>query len=43
MTYEKLARAIRYYYSGGVIRPTPGRFTFRFGSGSGFGKTWLPA
>ncbi|CAM4792273.1 unnamed protein product [Rotaria magnacalcarata] len=35
MTYEKLARAIRYYYSGGVIRPTPGRFTFRFGSGSG--------
>ncbi|CAF3333009.1 unnamed protein product [Rotaria socialis] len=35
MTYEKLARAIRYYYSGGIIRPTPGRFTFRFGSSSG--------
>ncbi|CAF5122883.1 unnamed protein product, partial [Rotaria sp. Silwood1] len=32
MTYDKLARAIRYYYSTGIIRPTPGRFTFEFGS-----------
>ncbi|CAF3625284.1 unnamed protein product [Adineta steineri] len=31
MTYDKLARGIRYYYSGGIIRRTAGRFTFRFG------------
>lgn len=39
MTYDKLARAIRYYYSSGIILSNPGRFTFRFGSRSGFRYT----
>jgi hypothetical protein len=43
MTYEKLARSIRYYYDSGIISPNPGRFTFRFDWGSGFGLMWLPA
>ncbi|CAF0918876.1 unnamed protein product [Rotaria sp. Silwood1] len=38
MTYDKLARAIRYYYSTGIIRPTPGRFTFEFGIILAFNK-----
>ncbi|CAF0886139.1 unnamed protein product [Rotaria sordida] len=38
MTYEKLARAIRYYYSSGIIHPTPGRFTFQFGIILAFNK-----
>lgn len=41
MNYDKFARGIRYYYSTEVIHPTPGRFTFRFGSPSGFGTTWM--
>ncbi|CAF1665735.1 unnamed protein product [Rotaria magnacalcarata] len=36
MTYDKLARALRYYYGNGIMHPSPGRFTFRFGSKSGF-------
>ncbi|CAF1557134.1 unnamed protein product [Didymodactylos carnosus] len=36
MTYDKLARAIRYYYSQDIIKPSSGRFTFRFGANSGF-------
>lgn len=43
MTYEKFARGIRYYYKGGVIKQTRGRFTFRFGVESGFGTYWVPA
>lgn len=43
MTYDKLARALRYYYSSGIMHPNPGRFTFRFGTKSGFGTKWLPA
>lgn len=43
MTYDKLARAIRYYYASRVIVSTPGRFTFQFGSKSGFRETWWPA
>ncbi len=43
MTYDKLARAIRYYYASGIILPSPGRFTFRFGPKSGFGARWWPA
>ena len=36
MTYDKLARAIRHYYASGIMHSCPGRFTFRFGSRSGF-------
>ncbi len=43
MTYDKLARAIRYYYGSGIMASSPGRFTFRFGPKSGFGMTWWPA
>ncbi|CAF0858893.1 unnamed protein product [Didymodactylos carnosus] len=43
MTYDKLARAIRYYYPQGIINSSPGRFTFRFGTKSGFGDTWKPS
>ncbi len=43
MTYDKLARGIRYYYSSGIIQQTPGRFTFQFGLASGFGTHWMPA
>ena len=42
MTYDKLARAIRYYYRNGVMTSSPGRFTFRFGPKSGFGTAWWP-
>ncbi|CAF3249711.1 unnamed protein product [Rotaria socialis] len=40
MTYDKLARALRYYYGNGIMHPSPGRFTFRFGLKSGFGTSW---
>lgn len=40
MTYDKLARAIRMYYTNKVISRTPGRYTFRFDVGSGFNVTW---
>lgn len=40
MTYEKLARAIRYYYHTGIMSSHPGRYTFRFGPKSGFGIDW---
>jgi hypothetical protein len=43
MTYEKLARGIRYYYNSGIICQTPGRFTFRFGWQSGFNTSWMPS
>ncbi|CAF4736382.1 unnamed protein product [Rotaria sp. Silwood2] len=43
MTYDKLARALRYYYGNGIMYPNPGRFTFRFGPKSGFGISWWPA
>ncbi|CAF0917844.1 unnamed protein product [Rotaria sordida] len=43
MTYDKLARALRYYYGNGIMYPSPGRFTFRFGPKSGFGISWRPA
>lgn len=42
MTYDKLARALRYYYGSQIMHPAPGRFTFRFGSKSGFGVSWRP-
>ncbi|CAF1458728.1 unnamed protein product, partial [Didymodactylos carnosus] len=42
MTYEKLARALRFYYKTGVIVQTPGRHTFQFGPKSGFGSLWTP-
>ncbi|CAF1658666.1 unnamed protein product, partial [Didymodactylos carnosus] len=42
MTYDKLARAIRFYYKLDIIRPTAGQFTFRFGPNSGFGTVWKP-
>ncbi|CAF1534741.1 unnamed protein product [Adineta steineri] len=42
MTYDKVARALRYYYSSGVMHPSSGRYTFRFGPKSGFGTTWSP-
>ena len=43
MTYDKLARAIRYYYPSETICRSKGRFTFRFGQNSGFGSSWYPA
>jgi hypothetical protein len=43
MTYDKLARAIRYYYASGIMHSSAGRYTFRFGAKSGFGTTWWPA
>ena len=42
MTYDKLARAIRYYYGNGIMHSNPGRFTFRFGAKSGFRTAWFP-
>ncbi|UJR09644.1 hypothetical protein I4U23_013878 [Adineta vaga] len=42
MTYDKVARALRYYYGSGIMQPNAGRFTFRFGPKSGFGVTWWP-
>ena len=43
MTYEKFARAIRYYYPSETMCRCKGRFTFRFGQKSGFGTSWHPA
>ncbi|CAF1229406.1 unnamed protein product [Adineta ricciae] len=42
MTYDKVARALRYYYSSEIMQPNPGRYTFKFGPKSGFGKSWWP-
>ncbi|CAF1161136.1 unnamed protein product [Adineta ricciae] len=42
MTYDKVARALRYYYSSGIMQPNPGRYTFKFGPKSGFGTAWWP-
>ncbi|CAF0802628.1 unnamed protein product [Didymodactylos carnosus] len=42
MTYDKFARAIRFYYKLDIIRQTSGQFTFQFGPNSGFGTLWKP-
>ncbi|CAF1033819.1 unnamed protein product [Didymodactylos carnosus] len=42
MTYDKLARALRFYYKKGFMMQTHGHYTFQFGPKSGFGTLWKP-
>ncbi|CAF0780648.1 unnamed protein product [Adineta ricciae] len=43
MTYQNLARGIRFYYPNGTMSSAGGRYTFRFGSGSRHKRLKVPA